>query len=138
MRSSIGCSVGLLRSLRSFLRGMEQPDLPTEIRLTNPPGSLGQLYLDWMPQPGACLEVAGQYYRVLERRHRYQLKTGRYHLHKISLYVQPAERPTERSLVDGIWILGDGSCKFNAHSELVRCAVNPAGPCQGCQSFETE
>jgi hypothetical protein len=115
---------------------MEQPDLPTEIRLTNPPGSLGQLYLDWMPQPGSCLEVEGQYYRVLERRHRYQLKTGRYHLHKIALYVQPAEPPREHSLVDGMWIVGDGSCRFNAHSELVRCAVNPLGPCQGCKSFE--
>jgi Family of unknown function (DUF6464) len=117
---------------------MEQPELPTEIRLTDPPESLGQLYLDWTPQPGAFLEVEGQYYRVLERHHRYQLKTGQYQLHKISLYVQPTERPNERSLIDGIWIIGDGSCRYNARSELVRCAVNPPGPCQGCQFYEAE
>lgn len=33
--------------------------------------------------------------------------------------------------------LGDTSCRFNAHSPFIRCAVNPSGPCQGCASYET-
>jgi Family of unknown function (DUF6464) len=33
--------------------------------------------------------------------------------------------------------IGDTSCRFNAHSPFVRCAVNPGGPCQGCPCYET-
>ncbi|WP_404783653.1 DUF6464 family protein [Altericista sp. CCNU0014] len=32
--------------------------------------------------------------------------------------------------------LGDTSCRFNAHSPFIRCAVNPSGPCQGCAFYE--
>ncbi len=32
--------------------------------------------------------------------------------------------------------LGDTSCRFNAHSPFIRCAVNPSGPCQGCSFYE--
>jgi hypothetical protein len=33
------------------------------------------------------------------------------------------------------WI-GDLSCTYNARSSLLRCAVNPAGPCQGCRHYQ--
>ncbi len=33
-------------------------------------------------------------------------------------------------------IIGDRTCQFNAHSAYIRCAVNPAGPCQGCPHYE--
>lgn len=33
-------------------------------------------------------------------------------------------------------VLGDRACKFTANSPLLRCAVNPEGPCEGCQHFE--
>jgi hypothetical protein len=33
--------------------------------------------------------------------------------------------------------IGDTSCRFNAHSSFLRCAVNPAGPCQNCSCYET-
>jgi len=46
--------------------------------------------------------------------------------------VQEAAIPKEKSLVDGKWIIGDSSCRFNAVSELIRCAVNPVGSCAGC------
>jgi hypothetical protein len=115
---------------------MEPPTLATEVILSHPRTTLGNLYLDWMPQPGAYLDVAGQTYTVLERRHRYQLKAGRYRLHKISLYVQSAPRQPERSLSNGRWVLGDNTCRFNAQSELIRCAVNPEGPCAGCRFYE--
>lgn len=114
---------------------MEQPSLPTEVILTHPKQVLGRVDLDWVPQPGAYLELDGQTYTVLERRHRYHLKSGRYRLHKMAVYVQTAERPDEKSFIEGRWVIGDASCTYNARSELLRCAINPEGPCEGCQHF---
>jgi hypothetical protein len=115
---------------------MEPDSLPTEVILTHPPQSLGNVQLDWMPQPGNYLDLKGKTYAVLERRHRYQFKAGRYRLQKIALYVQSAPRPLETSFVEGRWIVGDASCRFNAASELLRCAVNPEGPCDRCRFYE--
>ena len=115
---------------------MEQNSLPTEVILSQSAKSLGDINLDWMPQPGNYLNLANKNYVVLERRHRYHLKFGRYQLHKIALYVQSAPLPTETSWVEGKLVLGDANCRFNAHSELIRCAVNPMGACEGCRYFE--
>lgn len=115
---------------------MEPSSLPTEVILTHPRQSLGNVQLDWTPQPGSYLDLQGQTYAVLERRHRYHLKAGRYRLHKISLYVQSAQRPVEKSLVNGRWVIGEATCRYNALSELIRCAVNPNGPCNACRYFE--
>lgn len=117
---------------------MEQNFLPTEVILTHPRQTLGNLELDWTPQPGNYLDVQGKTYAVLERRHRYQYKAGRYRLQKIAIYVQSAQRPTESSFVGGRWVLGDANCRFNAQLELIRCAVNPDGPCESCRFFESE
>ena len=114
---------------------MEQPSLPTELILNHPQRSLGNLYLDWMPQPGAHIAHEGQLYAVLERRHRYQFKANRYHLHKIALYVQTIELTDEKSLINDRWIIGDATCRYNAHSEIMRCAVHPEGPCCGCPDY---
>ncbi len=115
---------------------MEPPSLWTEVILTQSHESLGKFQLDWVPQPGACLDLAGQTYTVLERRHRYQLQAGRYRLAKVALYVQVAPQLAEKTLVNGRFVLGDASCRFNAHSELIRCAVNPEGPCCQCRFYE--
>lgn len=115
---------------------MEPDSLPAELILTHPRQTLGNVQLDWTPQPGNYLDFKGKTYAVLERRHRYHLKSGRYRLHKIALYVQSAQRPTERSLIEGRWVLGDSNCRFNARSELIRCAVNPEGPCNSCRFYE--
>ncbi|PLZ84756.1 hypothetical protein CEN44_23920 [Fischerella muscicola CCMEE 5323] len=115
---------------------MEPDTLPTEVILTHPRQSLGSVKLDWTPQPGNYLELEGKTYAVLERRHRYQLKSGRYRLHKIALYVQSAKRPEEKSWLDGRWIIGNPSCRYNARSEIIRCAVNPEGPCESCRYYE--
>ena len=116
---------------------MELNSPPTEIILSHPRSPLGHLHLDWNPQPGAYLEVEGQTYLVLERRHRYRLKSGRYHLHNIALYVQKSQVPTERSLLDGRWVIGDVTCLYNAHSEVLRCTVNPSGPCDRCVHYHS-
>ncbi|MEM7726925.1 MAG: DUF6464 family protein [Cyanobacteria bacterium P01_A01_bin.45] len=115
---------------------MEQDSLPTEIILTNPRQSLGKVKLDWIPEPGNYIELQGKTYTVLERRHCYHLKAGRYCLHTASVYVQSSSRPDEQTLVDGCWIIGDASCKYNARSEIIRCAVNPDGPCESCDRYE--
>lgn len=115
---------------------MEQESLPTEVILSHPRQTIGNLKLDWNPQPGAYLDIEGETYAVLERHHCYQYRRGKYRLHKIALYVQAASRPEERSWFQGRWVLGNAACAYSAHSELVRCAVNPDGPCQGCRFFE--
>ncbi|MEA5514687.1 DUF6464 family protein [Nodularia sp. UHCC 0506] len=48
-------------------------------------------------------------------------------------------RPTEgdRYYLEGVgYLIGDISCKFNARSGYIRCAVNPSGPCQTCRYYE--
>ncbi len=113
-----------------------EPDfLPTEVILMHSRGLLAKVKLDWTPQAGNCLDLDGQTYTVLERRHRYQLKSGQYCLSKIALYVQPVQSSTEKSLVNGCWVIGDATCIYNAHSEIIRCAVNPQGPCESCQHY---
>jgi hypothetical protein len=115
---------------------MELNSLPAEVILSHPRSTLGHLYLDWNPQPGAYLEVEGQTYIVLERRHRYLLRSGHYQLHKIALYVQKFDAPADVSLLDGRWVIGDITCSYNARSELVRCAINPSGPCDRCVHYQ--
>ncbi|MEX0267878.1 DUF6464 family protein [Leptolyngbyaceae cyanobacterium UHCC 1019] len=108
----------------------------TEIILNQSCSTLCRLHLDWTPEPGAYLEIEGQTYLVLERRHRYQLKSGRYQLHQIALYVQTSSVPTERSLIEGRWVIGDRTCLYNAHSEILRCAIAPTGPCDRCPHYQ--
>ena len=116
---------------------MELNSLPTELILTHPRQSLGKLQLDWTPQPGNYLDFEGKTYAVLERLHRYQLQGGRYILYNIAIYVQTAQRPEEKTLVEGRWVIGDATCNYNALSEIIRCAVNPAGPCKSCRFYES-
>jgi|GEM_PF-452726 len=110
-------------------------DLPTEVILQPSLQSIGKVQLDWSPEPGAYLDLEGSTYAVLERRHRYQLEFGKYKLHAIALYVQERDRPMEQSLWDGRWVMGDASCQYNARSELLRCGVNPTGPCKNCRDY---
>jgi Family of unknown function (DUF6464) len=115
---------------------IEASSLPTEVILTRSTEVIAKIKLDWMPQPGNYLELDGLTYLVLERRHRYHLQSGHYKLHKVALYVQVATRPEEQSLVDGQWVVGDATCVYNARSTLIRCAIHPIGPCEGCKDYE--
>jgi hypothetical protein len=89
-----------------------------------------------MPEPGNYLDFEGKTYAILERRHRYQFRSGGYRLQNIAIYVQSAKRPSEKSLVQGRWVIGDATCRYNANSEIIRCAVNPEGPCNSCRFYE--
>lgn len=77
------------------------------------------------------LEVAGRQYMVLERHHRYQLQANRYQLHHMAVYVQPMVA----GAINPLGSVGDVNCQYNAHSALLRCAINPDGPCQDCAFF---
>ena len=45
--------------------------------------------------------------------------------------------PPEVQYVEGVGeLIGDITCKFNARSAYLRCAVNPDGPCQGCRYYQ--
>jgi Family of unknown function (DUF6464) len=45
----------------------------------------------------------------------------------------------DRYYLEGVgYLIGDISCKFNARSGYIRCAVNPCGPCQGCRYYEAK
>ena len=49
--------------------------------------------------------------------------------------VRPVE--SDRYYLEGVgYLIGDISCKFNARSGYMRCAVNPEGPCNGCCHYE--
>ncbi len=112
---------------------MSLESVPTQILLNQSAQLLGEFWLPDRPQPGSPVEVNGQLYTVLERRHCYQYRGGRYQLHKMALLVQIAH--PDRNRWQGQWIIGDGRCQYNALSELVRCAVNPLGSCHDCPSF---
>lgn len=43
----------------------------------------------------------------------------------------------DRYYLEGVgYLVGDISCRFNARSCYLRCAVNPQGPCQDCRHYE--
>jgi len=44
----------------------------------------------------------------------------------------------EQQYIEGVgYIIGDLTCKFNARSPNIRCAVNPHGPCKGCRDYQS-
>lgn len=44
---------------------------------------------------------------------------------------------SDRYYLEGVgYLIGDISCKFNARSGYIRCAINPDGPCNGCRHYE--
>jgi len=88
-----------------------------------------------LPQPGRWFQVRERSYLVLQRSHRYQLRDGRYQLAAIALDVKPQERPVDARPWRGGWVIGEPTCRFNALSPLLRCAVLPEGPCERCSAY---
>lgn len=43
----------------------------------------------------------------------------------------------EQEYIDGMgYVIGDITCRFNARSSYIRCAVNPIGPCEACSHYQ--
>ncbi|MBA3924621.1 MAG: hypothetical protein H0X31_24135 [Nostocaceae cyanobacterium] len=46
--------------------------------------------------------------------------------------------PSDRYYLEGVgYLVGDISCRYNARTGNLRCAVNPTGPCQDCHYYES-
>jgi hypothetical protein len=88
-----------------------------------------------VPQPGRWLDAGARSFLVLQRRHRYRLRGGRYELMAVALQVKLQRRPSDARRWGGGWVIGDPRCRFNARSPLLRCAVLPEGPCDRCSHF---
>jgi hypothetical protein len=91
--------------------------------------------LSEVPQPGRWLQCGPRSFLVLQRRHRYRLRGGRYELAAVALQVKIQRRPGDARRWGGGWVIGDPQCRFNARSPLLRCAVLPEGPCERCSHF---
>ncbi len=45
---------------------------------------------------------------------------------------------SDRYYLEGVgFLIGDISCRYNARSAHIRCAINPCGPCEGCRDYES-
>ena len=91
-----------------------------------------------IPHPGRWLSVAEGSFLVLQRRHRYRLRNGRYELSSVALQVRAQHQPADARWWNGRWVIGDPTCRFNARSPLLRCAVLPEGPCDRCSHFRSD
>ncbi|NHC33745.1 DUF6464 family protein [Scytonema millei] len=50
---------------------------------------------------------------------------------------EPTPLHRDRYYLEGVgYLVGDISCRYNARSGYIRCAVNPEGPCEGCRYYE--
>lgn len=85
-----------------------------------------------IPQPGRWLSLGERSFLVLQRRHRYRLRNGRYELATIALDVKAQQQPQDARWWNGRWVIGDPLCRYNARTPLLRCAVLPEGPCDRC------
>ena len=46
--------------------------------------------------------------------------------------------PRDYQYVEGVGaLIGDFSCRYNARSPHIRCAINPMGPCDSCRHYES-
>ena len=109
--------------------------MAVELRQAGSEQVLHRLMLEDVPQPGRWLEVEGLNYLVLQRRHRYRLRGGRYQLSSVALMVKAQKQPVDSRWWNDRWVIGDPSCHFNARSPLLRCAVLPEGPCERCSHY---
>lgn len=94
--------------------------------------------LEAVPHPGRWLVCGERSFLVLQRRHRYRLRSGRYELSSVALQVKPQRQPADARPWRQGWVIGDPSCRFNARSPLLRCAVLPEGPCERCVHYSPQ
>jgi hypothetical protein len=109
--------------MRIELRQIDSDRLITTIEIEEP----GEV-----PHPGRWLTLGERSFLVMQRRHRYRLRQGRYELASVALQVKPQRQPADALWWNGGWVIGDPHCRFNARSPLLRCAVLPEGPCERC------
>ncbi|MEY3735341.1 MAG: hypothetical protein RLZZ624_399 [Cyanobacteriota bacterium] len=89
-----------------------------------------------VPHPGRWFVSDEGSFLVMQRSHRYQLRNGSYELATVSLLVKAETQPADAHWWNGRWVIGDPSCRFNARTPLLRCAVLPEGPCERCSHHD--
>jgi hypothetical protein len=48
----------------------------------------------------------------------------------------PPTIPSDRHYVEGVGeVTGDVTCRYNARSAYLRCALKPEGPCETCREY---
>ena len=107
-----------------------------ELRQSGSERLIDRLDLVDSPHPGRWFEHNANCYLILQRRHRYALRLGRYQLVSVVLLVKQQRQPVDAQRYRHGWVIGDPSCRFNALSPLLRCAVLPDGPCQACSHHQ--
>lgn len=88
-----------------------------------------------IPHPGGWFQVGEASFLVLQRHHRYRLRQGCYELAAVALQVKAQRQPTDARWWNHRWVIGDPSCRYNARTPLLRCAVWPEGPCERCSHY---
>jgi len=106
--------------------GMEPIALPVQVISSLSGEPLETLSMAEIPHPGQYLYLGDTPFTVLEKRHSYHLRNGRYQLHAIRIVVRPGI-PSQG--------LGNVSCLYHAQSPLLRCALHPLGPCENCPDY---
>lgn len=107
-----------------------------ELRQSGSEALLDRIELEDSPHPGRWFVHGDNSYLVLQRRHRYALRSGCYQLASVVLLVKQQQQPNDARRYRHGWVLGDPSCRFNALSPLLRCAVLPDGPCDRCSHYQ--
>ncbi|MEA5503709.1 DUF6464 family protein [Halotia wernerae UHCC 0503] len=75
--------------------------------------------------------------RKTHLRERLRLRQAAMNLSGVRVRQNIRPNESDRYYLEGVgYLIGDISCKFNAQSGYIRCAVNPTGPCQSCRYYE--
>ncbi len=75
--------------------------------------------------------------RRYEARVQATIARARHTLRSPQLPHPQASLPPELLYIPGAgYVIGNLSCRFNARSPQLRCAVNPTGPCADCRFYE--
>ncbi len=75
--------------------------------------------------------------RKTHLRTRSQIRQAAMNLSGVRVRQSSRQIEGDRYYLEGVgYLVGDISCKFNARSGYIRCAVNPDGPCQECRYYE--
>lgn len=75
--------------------------------------------------------------RKTQARTRSQLRRAAMNFSREQLRVSTRPDSSDRYYLEGVgYLIGDITCKYNARSGYLRCAVNPSGPCEGCRYYQ--
>jgi hypothetical protein len=75
--------------------------------------------------------------RKTQWRIRSRLRQAAIHATRVRIQENLPTVESDRYYLEGVgFLIGDISCKFNARSGYLRCAINPHGPCADCRYYE--